>query len=413
MRIKDHRSDFRWAVAALVLIGLRGGGQAWAATADALAIDAAFPGGNIILDKIEGDDVYVRQDLRDTAGHWFYWHFRVSGAAGRTLKFHFTQGKVLGPQGPCYSLDCGLTWQWLGNKRSNTADTPPNEGFVFRFPGDAKEVRFCLSIPYYQNDLERFLKRHSGNPALKADVLCKTAGGRSAEVLYLGCLDGKPSYRLAFTCRHHACESVANYVLEGLMAAVLADTPTGRWFRERTAIVAVPFVDKDGVEAGDQGKNRKPHDHNRDYKGEPIYPTVAAIKRLLPVWSDGRLDVALDLHCPSLGDQIVQFVGGPEEDIWQRTLALSRTIATHQRSPLRHDSERNLPFGTAWNKGADHRDAKFAAWARKLPDVLIGATIEFPYSQVSGVPVTADAVRMWGGDLAEAVRLYLQETQKR
>jgi hypothetical protein len=410
MRMKNNRSTLRWAVAAFALIGLH---AADGRAADALIVDAAFPGGNIIVDKIEGDDVYVRQDLRDTAGSWFYWHFRICGAAGRTLKFHFTQGKVLGPLGPCYSLDRGLTWQWLGSKRSNTADTPPNEGFVFRFPSDTQDVRFCLSIPYLQANLERFLQRHSGDPALKADVLCKTTAGRSAEVLYLGRMDGKPSYRLAFTCRHHACESTASYVLEGFCEAVLADTPTGRWFRDRTAIVAVPFVDKDGVEAGDQGKGRKPHDHNRDYTGEPIYPTVAAIKRLLPAWSDGKLDVALDLHCPSLGDQLIQFVGGPQEDIWQRTLALSQTIETHQRSPLRHNSQRNLPFGTGWNKGPSHAGAKFAAWARKLPNVLIGATIEFPYSQVSDTPVTVDAVRMWGGDLADALRLYLQENQAR
>lgn len=378
-----------------------------------LVIDGAFPGGNIVVDKIEGDHVYVHQDLRDTVGPWFYWHFRVCGAAGRTLTFHFTQGKVLGPQGPCYSLDRGATWQWLGGKRSNTADEPPKDGFVFRFSVGAEEVRFCLSIPYVQSDLVRFLQRHKGNPALKADVLCKTAQNRTAELLYLGRLDGGAQYRLAFTCRHHACESVASYVLEGFMNAVLADTPAGLWFRRQTAIFAVPFVDKDGVEAGDQGKNRKPHDHNRDYSGEAIYPTVAAIKRLLPAWANGKLDVAIDLHCPSLGDGLIQFIGGPQEEIWQRTLELSRKVEAYQRSPLRHDSLRNVPFGTSWNKGAGLRDSSFAGWARTLPNLAVGTTIEMPYSEVHGTPVTVDAVRMWGADLANALHTYMQESLPR
>ena len=41
-----------------------------------LNIDADFPGGNIVLDRIEGDTVLLHQDLRDTEGDWFYWYFR-------------------------------------------------------------------------------------------------------------------------------------------------------------------------------------------------------------------------------------------------------------------------------------------------------------------------------------------------
>ena len=36
-----------------------------------LQIDAEFPGGNIVVDNIKGNDVYLHQDLRDTAGDWF------------------------------------------------------------------------------------------------------------------------------------------------------------------------------------------------------------------------------------------------------------------------------------------------------------------------------------------------------
>ena len=53
-------------------------------------VDAGFPGGNVIVDKIDGDAVSLHQDLRDTAGDWFYWQFRVRGAEGRTLTFQFT-----------------------------------------------------------------------------------------------------------------------------------------------------------------------------------------------------------------------------------------------------------------------------------------------------------------------------------
>ena len=54
-----------------------------------VAVDADMPAGNIIVEGIDGDTVKVRQDLRDS-DLWFYWAFRVRGAAGRTVKFEFT-----------------------------------------------------------------------------------------------------------------------------------------------------------------------------------------------------------------------------------------------------------------------------------------------------------------------------------
>jgi hypothetical protein len=62
-------------------------------------VDANFPGGNIIVDRIQDDSVYVHQDLRDTKGDWFYWYFRVRGTAGRKLTVHFTGSNVLGVRG--------------------------------------------------------------------------------------------------------------------------------------------------------------------------------------------------------------------------------------------------------------------------------------------------------------------------
>ena len=52
------------------------------AMSSAWGIDADFPGGNILVERVDGNTAYIRQDLRDTTGHWFCWYFRVTGAAG-------------------------------------------------------------------------------------------------------------------------------------------------------------------------------------------------------------------------------------------------------------------------------------------------------------------------------------------
>ena len=79
-------------------------------------VDKDMPAGNIALERIEGDDVYVHQELRDTKGEWFYWAFRVKGAQGRTLTFSFTNkksgGGPVGVRGPVVSTDGGKTFSY-------------------------------------------------------------------------------------------------------------------------------------------------------------------------------------------------------------------------------------------------------------------------------------------------------------
>lgn len=83
-------------------------------------IDAQFPGGNIIVDRIEGDQAFIRPDLRDTDGNWFYWCFRVRGAQNRTVRFEFTEQSPIAARGPAVSVDDGLTWRWLGREQGTT-----------------------------------------------------------------------------------------------------------------------------------------------------------------------------------------------------------------------------------------------------------------------------------------------------
>ena len=185
------------------------------------------------------------------------------------------------------------------------------------------------------------------------------------------------------------------------------------WFRRNVEVGAVPFMDKDGVEDGDQGKNRKPHDHNRDYAGEPIYPTVAAVKNMLPGWSGGKLKVALDLHCPMLrsaGHELVHFVGGPKPELWRRATRLSALVEKDTANgPLSSFVRDNLPFGKSWNTESNGQNQTFASWVRTIPDVEIGCTIELPYATAHCQEVNADSTRAYGRALATAIREYLLE----
>lgn len=368
-----------------------------------LIIDAAFPGGNILVERIDGDTVYLAQDLRDTEGWWFYWYFRVRGGAGRTVTFRFTNKDVFTCQGPAMKVGDG-PWAWLG--REKVRDT----SFSVVLPHDGSEVRFCLAFPYLEEDLRRFLNRHAGHPHLRVTEHCVTPKGRRTERLHLGCLDKTPPHRVLLACRHHACEMMASWVLEGLMEAVLTG-PDASWFRNNVEFAIVPFMDKDGVEDGDQGKNRRPHDHNRDYQDEPIYPSVRAMKEFGPRWSEGRLRVAMDLHCPYIRgrrDHEIFLVGSPFENIQAQIDRLGEILQAKSADTIPYDPRNNIPFGVEWNNTSPERSRTFARWASSLEGINLACTLEFPYACAGGKVVDAASSRAFGTSLAAALKQYLE-----
>lgn len=371
----------------------------------AFAIDAAFPGGNILVSKIEGDTVQLAPDMRDSLVPWFYWHCRVTGAGGRKLTFIFNKNNV-GARGPGVSLDGGKTWKWLG------ADAVVDGAFSFAFPAGADDVRFSVGMPYLRAGLDRCLARHKDNPFLQIDTLTKTRKGRDVPVIRIG--DPKKNGRctIAITSRHHCCEMMASYAVEGVIEGALADDAAGRWLRENVDFLIVPFMDTDGAEDGDQGKNRAPYDHNRDYATTPRYPEVAALKEKLPEWAAGRPLVFLDLHDPALRTDIhesVHFLEPEERDQAARMDKLCTYLERDQQGPILYRKANNLRFGAGYNTHVARPSPLSAGWARSLPDTLLGCTIEIAYANAGGCEVNAHSARELGRDLIVALKEFLRD----
>ncbi len=375
-----------------------------AATPPAFTIDDQFPGGNILVSKIEDDTVHLRPDQRMNRLPWFYWCFRVKGAAGRTLTFVFAP-MHMGARGPGVSVDGGVTWQWLG------AAASAGGTFAYTFPAGTNEVRFSVGMPYVRADFDRFLARHRASPRVQVDTLAKTPKGRNVVMLRIGDPQRKAPYVVAVTCRHHCCEMMASYALEGLAEGALADDAAGRWLRANVDFLFVPFMDTDGVEDGDQGKNRSPHDHNRDYAGTPIYREVAALKERLPAWADGRPLVFMDLHDPALRTdvhEVVHFLEPEERDQAARLERLTTFLERGQQGSILYSQQNNLRFGTGYNTMAQKPSPISAGWARSLTNTLLGFTLEIPYANARGCEVNAHSARELGRDLAVALKEFLR-----
>lgn len=384
-------------------------------------IDVDFHGGNIIVNennntstlyyKVTGDTILVRPDLRDTEGNWFYWYFRVTEAAGKNLHFQFP-GSHISSFGPAVSQDGGKSWKWLYDEVQSN-----HSSFSYAFGENENEVLFSVGIPYLQSNFDEFIAPYRDNSYVSLGTLTVSEKGRNIEKVTIRNPKKQPKLKILITARHHACEMMASYALEGIIASVLEGQDKNmKWLRENVEFFIVPFVDKDGVEDGDQGKNRMPRDHNRDYSEVSVHKSTAALREKIPEWSKGDLKVGLDLHCPSIAGnwhEHIYTVGSGNTSIAKQQKQFMEILVENQKGELHISPERSfLEHGTAWNVTNNNRKgAGFSGWVPGIEGVLLGMSFELPYSNNNGQQIIPNNARMFGRDLAETISLYFQQLQ--
>ena len=395
-----------------------------AVTANAIEIRSDYPGGNVKVEKIDdaAGVVTLAPDLRDTKTKWFHFDFTLTGAAGRKLHFQFPTNRFsyLATLGPAISRDGGATWRWLNP--DGTRHEPSN-AFDYTFGADENETRFAVSIPYTQKNWDAAAVRWRGKDGVKFDVLCKSQSGkRDTELLRIPCRKGNAKWIFAFTARHHACETTASAVMEGVIDEILSGSKEGEWIRDNADCVFVPFMDKDGVENGDQGKNRRPHDHNRDYTAE-IYTSVRAFKKLLVKESAGKQIVFFDLHSPMIRPR-----GKTGSDDNAFTFATpdplrADRVATFRRLWAEEQKGKALVYDGKYDVGGSKRQSARLDKARKtglqnsrgwvdgLPNCWLSLCGEFGYSLCGGV-FTQEGGRELGHGLLKALSRTCSQTDK-
>ena len=351
-----------------------------------MRIHSNFSGGNIRVREIRGKDVYLENEMRGSTGDWFYWAFCVEGAEGNEVTFHFQQNR-LGYFGPAVSHDL-KTWRWLGVGESDRK-------FSYRFAGGETRVYFAHDMLY---GVDRFYDFAERNGAC-VEELCRSKKGRSVPFLSFG--RGKS---LILTARHHACESTGSYVLEGVLDSLLRKPIEG------IKVFCVPFTDFDGVIDGDQGKNRFPYDHNRDYEESTaaIYPEVAKIREYA-VQNGAYL--AFDFHSPwhKGGRNDYSFIVQKDEEKSALYAEFGELIEKHLTDgAFRYTKEQNIAPFVEWNKP---NTPTFACFMSRLHDNLLAFTLETAYFGLEGNVVTVEGLVELGRCFAEAIRDFIERNE--
>lgn len=376
-----------------------------------ITVDGGIPSGNVIFEGFDGDTVKVRQDMRDSAD-WFYWAFRVRGAAGRTLKFAFTDPYGGGPvsvRGPAVTKDGGVTWSYA----AETSASP--DGFSYSFAPGEDEVWFYHTFQYFPTQWDAFLAAHQAQRGklFVADELCVSRKGRSVPKARFGRIDGGAKYRVFLSSRHHCQEAPATYVLEGFLGEVFAQGDLGGWLRENVEFMVVPFVDYDGVVDGDQGKGRRPHDHNRDYN-DFLYPETRAIADWVGSHAGNDIAVFLDIHSPWVRgewNERVYMTYGPSETGNAAKKRWGEILERVQTGSLAYKVADNFPWNFGWNAPSNVAAGQRSAggWAFDiLKRPLLVGTYEIPFAKANGKVVTPQACREFGADSARVLREFIE-----
>ncbi|PCR91652.1 M14 family zinc carboxypeptidase [Natrinema ejinorense] len=378
-----------------------------------VTLRTTHPGGNGRVLEVDGDTIRLEPETRDSTQQWFYWYVDVESDVDQPLRIEFPHDEVVGPRGPAVrtATPCGgpigngawSEWHWLGADHRIDAT-------AFRYAFDADEqAQFALSFPYQRADFDAFAFEYESDPRLSVETLTTTAGGRDVPVVRLGPSDA--DHHVALAARHHACESTASYVLEGVLRELLESEAAGSLL-ETHRVHAYPFGDLDGVERGDSGKHRAPHDHNRDYVDAnaiadlaPLYPTTSAIADDLRRLESPTL--AIDFHCPfKWGGDINDrpfFVTEPTaasaelRGLAGRLEDVTRDRASGTEPTLTYDASPGVGLASFdGQSGLLHTFERYCSRLGAEPAV----TLEVPYVGTAMDPVTPANARQFGRDLA-------------
>jgi hypothetical protein len=344
-------------------------------------IHADFECGNIRFLKQEENDIYLTNEMRGTVrDKAYYWAFCVEGAAGKTLNFHLDHEWV-GPYGAAVSHDL-IDWGW-------TETSLDGASFSYTFGENEDKVYFAHDLIYTPSRMNALLDELG----IKSYAICKTLKGREVPAFKVG--EGKRN--IILTSRHHCCESPGSWVLEGVIREYVANPI------EDTNIFVVPMVDFDGVKEGEQGKDRDPHDHNRDYIEDNIYPEVGAI---IDYAKDKDITYAVDFHAPShrIGRSNRVYVVRKFPKFEERFDNFGKLFeARCGGDAMTYDMNYDVHPNVSWNKDTT---PTFSTYFNTRPDCKLALTLEVTHYGTDDNKVSAERLINTGRAFCRALDDY-------
>jgi murein tripeptide amidase MpaA len=267
-----------------------------------IQIHSAFDSGNIEVSSIKGTEarLTIRRDHQSEFFQWF--HFRVSGAAGRELTLKITGLAASAyPDGwPGYRAAVSEDREYWG--RADTIWDREEDGgtLTVRYQPEGDIAWFAYFAPFSMDRHDDLIASAAQNDGVTYSCLGASLDGQPIDCLKLG--DG--DVQVWLYARQHPGESMAEWWMEGALE-MLTDPadPWARVLREKCRFHIVPNANPDGSRRGHLRTNAAGVNLNREWK-EPTperSPEVLAIRNAM---DKSGVHFAMDVH----GDEAISAV---------------------------------------------------------------------------------------------------------
>lgn len=249
-------------------------------------------------------DLYTESGELGARRYWF--RFRVSGAAGRTLTLEIDHSNNPRP----FVRFGGEAW-----RRMTSAEAPSSDRVVLAFPSGMGEAEVAFFAPFGYGeilDAANALVRRCDSAT--SSVLGVSHLGRELWIIQvaapstapLAAANGEEQPAAAgirrrgvwVHARAHAGEATSNHVLQGFLDQITEDSLLGDYLRRHFVFHVVPVLNADGAWLGYTRWDAQGIDPERQWCDPGRAPEVAAMRREVDAIMAGPepIEVALNLH---------------------------------------------------------------------------------------------------------------------
>ena len=271
-------------------------------------IDCAFDSGNIEVLSVDGASarLAICKDHQSEFAQWF--HFRVSGAAGRELELKITGLKDSAYPGgwPQYDACVSEDRDYWGRAASSWDESADNGTLTIRYTPASDIAYFAYFAPYSMDRHHDLVAEAASSEGVEYKRLGTTLDGQPIDCLSMG--EGETQVWLY--ARQHPGETQAEWWMEGALEVLTDPTDSvGRLLRQRCRLHVVPNANPDGSKRGHLRTNAVGTNLNREWENPTAEksPEVLAIRNAM---DETGVHFAMDVH----GDEAipVAFLAGYE-----------------------------------------------------------------------------------------------------
>ena len=231
-----------------------------------MQISSCFDSGAIEVVRLD-DPADIRLRLRkDNAADFHQWfHFRLTGAAGKPVRMVFENAASAAYPDGWRDYHCVVSYDrqhWFRIARTRYE----NGELIVDHTPERDSVYYAYFEPYSHERHLDLVARVEQSPHARARKLGSTVDGRDLDLVVVG--DEAPGrVPIWIIARQHPGETMAEWFVEGLIERLLdgAD-PVARKLREHALLYIVPNMNPDGAVRGNLRTNAAGRNLNREWR---------------------------------------------------------------------------------------------------------------------------------------------------